>query len=128
MLDFVLLEAERDTTDLPKNIARALLGLEMEWNVSVPDAGLEKDFNKLLCFNAPLKAFIYCCSYHTREEKRQNFKRSIVSRLRRFAERNTSTQEEYLIIDYFKPKGMPGTHVGRQVLIRNAEATERNLT
>jgi hypothetical protein len=97
-LEFVLLDRDLSEPKGPTAISAA-----------VPDAGLEKDFNKLLCFNAPLKACIYCCSYHTREEKRQNFERSIVSRLRRFPEQNTSTQEEYLIIDYFKPKGIPGT-------------------
>lgn len=120
MLDFVLLEAKRDnTTGLPTDIARALLGLEMEWNVSVDQAGLEKDFNKLLCFNAPLKAFIYSCAFHSRSR----FEQSIASQLQCFAQRNTSREERYLIVDYFKPRGKPGRPVGRQITIENGNAT-----
>jgi len=132
MLDFILLEAERNTTpgkreNQPKNIVRALLGLEMEWAVGVDDAGLEDDFNKLLCFNAALKAFIYCCNYHTNAKRRSNFAASIELRLQRFAERNASTQEQYLIVEYFKPTGMASMPTGRQVLIKNGIATGRSL-
>ena len=119
MLDFVLLEAKRDnTTGLPKDVARALLGLEMEWNVSVDDAGIEKDFNKLLCFNAPLKAFIYSCSYRSRSQ----FEQSIFSKLRHFAQSNTGREEQYLILEYFKPRGGPGRSVGRPIMIEKGSA------
>lgn len=66
--------------------------MEVEWDVKVSDAGSERDFNKLLCFNAPLKVFVYYC------KDRSCFKRSIEQRLRQFSGHREG--DEYLIVEF----------------------------
>jgi len=94
LLDFVLFEAEMDNGN-PRNIVRTILGMEVEWDVQVPDAGSERDFNKLLCFNAPLKVFVYTCA----ARNRFSFEISIEQRLRQFDGHKEG--DEYLIIEFY---------------------------
>lgn len=121
VLDFVLLEAEREN-GAPKNIARTILGMEVEWGVNVPDAGLEKDFNKLLCFDAPLKVFVYTCDYHACEARRQDFKSSIEQCLRRFSSHRDG--DRYLIVEFYKPPKSQGRCEKRQFRVENGEVRE----
>lgn len=99
VLDFVLLEADKHSNGDPANITRTILGMEVEWNVTVSDAKLERDFNKLLCFNAPLKVFVYSCD----QKKQRDFMNSIALCLRRFC--GLRDGEQYLIVNFYKSLG-----------------------
>jgi hypothetical protein len=103
VLDFVLAEAQREQSgrqiDIghPKNIVRATFGLEIEWTVGTLDASEEFDFNKMLCFRAPLKGFVYTCN---KARDRKKFSQSIEPCLKTFKQHTDG--DEYLILEYYK--------------------------